>query len=84
MPELTNRAVEMAEGVGWAGLFLGVGSDGAAAAVAVVVEEEEEEEEGEEGDVDDEVDDECEEIVFRTRNRIVACCARTLSSERSR
>lgn len=66
----------MADGVGWIGLFFGVDGDGDAALF--------EEKEEEEGDVADEVDDECEETVFRTRNRIVACCARTLRSERSR
>lgn len=85
MPELTKRAVEMAEGVGWLELFLGVDGDvgdgvGAAAAAVVVVVEEDEEE----GDVDREVDDEWEDIIWRTRNRIVACWARTLRSERIR
>lgn len=79
MPELTNRAVEMAEGVGWDGLDLGVGGDDAAAAAAAAVVEE-----GDVEEEDDEVDDECGESVLRTRNLIVACCARTLRSERSR
>lgn len=56
--------MEIAEGVGWVELVFGV--DGGDGGGAVVVEEED-------GDVDDEFDDECEDIIFRTRNRIVAC-----------
>lgn len=77
MPELTNRAVEMAEGVGWVELFFGV--DGDVGDGAAVVEEDEDE-----GDVDNVVDEEGEQIILRTRSRIIACCARTLSSERIR
>lgn len=79
MPELTNRAVEMAEGVGKAGVFWGVGGAGTGA----VVDDEEGDEDEEEDDGDDE-EEEGEDMIFRTRNRIVACCARTLSSESSR
>lgn len=78
MPELTNRAVEIAEGVGWFELFFGVDGDVGDGDGAAVVEDEEE------GDVDSEADDGCEENIWRTRNRIVACCARTLRSERIR
>ena len=80
MPELTNRAVEIAEGVGWFELFFGVNGDVGDGDGAAVVEEDEEEGD----DVDNEADDGSEEIIWRTRNRIVACCARTLSSERIR
>ncbi len=60
---------------------------GAGADVFVEVdddEEEEEEEEVEEEVEGDEADEGVEDNAFLTRNRIVACWARTLNNERSR
>jgi hypothetical protein len=48
--------------------------------VFVEVDDDEKEEEVE----GDEADEGVEDNVFLTRNRIVACCARTLNNERSR
>jgi hypothetical protein len=57
---------------------------GAGADVFVEVDDDDDGKEEEEELEGDEADEGVEDNVFRTRNRIVACWARTLNNERSR